>query len=138
MQRISMMAGIVVLILVVIGVILSQRGRGFETVSAQEAQKLLSADTTVVLLDVRTEAEFQGELGHLAGAILIPIEDLEKRLEELSAVKGRTIIAYCRSGRRSANAAALLAQRGFTVYNLEGGILNWRAAGFPVINEHSK
>jgi len=135
MQRVSMTAGIIVLILVVLGVILAQCGHGFETVTAEDAHKQLAGDSTIVLLDVRSASEYNGESGHLAGAILIPVQDLEQRAGELERFRGRTIIAYCRSGRRSANAATFMTQRGFRVENLEGGILKWSDAGYPVVKE---
>lgn len=129
---------IAVFIVAVIGVTLSHCGRGVETIAADEARNQLVNDTTIVLLDVRTESEYRGEAGHLANALLIPFQDLEKRLGELTLYKGRTIIVYCRSGHRSANAAAFLAQHGFRVYNLEGGILRWNEAGYPVVKEQER
>jgi rhodanese-related sulfurtransferase len=133
-----MMAGIVVVLLVLIGVILAQCGHSYATISVGAAQNELGNDSTVVILDVRAESEYRGELGHLAGALLIPLENLGQRVEELEPYKTKTVIVYCRAGRRSANAAEFLAQRGFHVYNLEGGILKWRDAGFPVINEQGR
>jgi phage shock protein E len=133
-----MAAGIVVVLLVVMGLILVRCGHSFATISVGEAWNEVRNDSTAILLDVRSESEYRGELGHLGGAVLIPFENLEQRVGELMPYKTQTIIVYCRSGRRSANAAEFLAQRGFRVRNLEGGILKWRDAGFPVINEQSR
>ncbi len=135
MQRAFMKAGIAVIVLVVIGVIIAQWRRGYETGTAEELREALAADTTLVLIDVRTPEEFRGELGHLPGALLIPLQDLEGRLPELEQYRGRKIVAYCRSGRRSGNAAGFLTERGFTVVNLEGGIVRWRELGYPIIHE---
>jgi rhodanese-related sulfurtransferase len=66
---------------------------------------------------------------------LIPVEDLERRIGELAGIKGKLIIAYCRSGRRSRNAATFLQGKGFRVLNMEGGILAWGKEGLPVERE---
>jgi glyoxylase-like metal-dependent hydrolase (beta-lactamase superfamily II)/rhodanese-related sulfurtransferase len=85
----------------------------------------------VQILDVREPTEFNGSLGHVPGAILIPLGALTDRAAELS--KERPIVAVCRSGARSAQATVLLAKAGFTqVANLSGGMLRWRAQRFPV------
>ncbi len=138
MQRVSLAAGTVVIVLVVIGLILAQRGRGFDTISAEEAHERLARDTTMVVLDVRREDEFSGETGHLPRAILIPFEDLERRVGELEPYKHRPLLVYCRSGRRSANASEFLSHQGFSPLNLDGGILRWSERGFPVIVERKE
>jgi len=75
-----------------------------------------------ILLDVRTPDEYADE--HLPGAMLIPLNDLDKRYLDIDARK--KIIVYCRSGRRSMGGAIILCQAGFSeLYNMEGGILNW-------------
>ncbi|MGH8666582.1 MAG: MBL fold metallo-hydrolase [Burkholderiales bacterium] len=85
----------------------------------------------VQILDVREPNEFNGSLGHVRGAILIPLGALTERAQELSKV--RPIVTVCRSGARSAQATVLLGKAGFTqVANLSGGMLRWRAQRFPV------
>ena len=70
--------------------------------------------------------EFEGELGHLAGAALIPLGALGKRQDELQ--RDRPVVTVCRSGGRSAQAAVMLQQAGFPrVANLAGGMLRWHA-----------
>ncbi len=135
MQKVFTIAGIIVVVVVVIGVILAQWRRGYETMTAAEVHDAIAKDSSMVLLDVRTTEEFHGESGHIAKALLMPVEDLERRIQDLEQFKSRTIVVYCRSGRRSANAAGLLTGRGFTAVNLEGGILRWRELGYPVIQE---
>jgi rhodanese-related sulfurtransferase len=112
-----------------------QMSRTAGSITPREAYALAARDSTIILLDVRTPAEFDGETGHVRGALLLPIEELEGRAGELDRVKDRLIIAYCRSGRRSRDAAALLGGRGFRVLNLEGGILAWNAEQLPVVRE---
>ncbi len=86
-----------------------------------------------VLIDVREQDEFCGELGHVPGSMLIPLRELAERAGELGALKERDIIAVCRVGVRSATAAAILTGLGFDhVWNLKGGMLDWNDAGLPV------
>lgn len=85
----------------------------------------------VQILDVREPEEFTGPLGHILGAILIPLGDLADRAAELS--KERPVVAVCRAGGRSAQAVNMLQQAGFAhVANLTGGMLRWRAEGHAV------
>ncbi len=106
-----------------------------KVMSTKQAFALLEKDTNVVVLDVRTPEEYKSETGHLKGSILIPVQELESRLKELEPMKNKTVIAICRSGNRSARAAALLNQKGYKAVNLEGGILKWNAEGLPVVKE---
>jgi sulfur dioxygenase len=86
---------------------------------------------SVQLVDVREPGEFAGPLGHLHDSRLIPIAELAGRMGELD--RSRPVVAVCRSGTRSAQAAVLLDKAGFKqVANLAGGVLRWRAAGYPV------
>ena len=82
-----------------------------------------------VLIDVRTPEEFKE--GHLKGAINIDVKDSENfKKKALEVVpKDKTVMVYCRSGKRSATAAGILATEGYFVFNLEGGILAWKEAG---------
>ena len=82
----------------------------------------------VQILDVREPEEFTGPLGHIAGAVLIPLGQLAARAGELS--KDRPIVAVCRSGGRSAKAIEVLRQAGFKdLANLPGGMTRWRQEG---------
>jgi rhodanese-related sulfurtransferase/DNA-binding transcriptional ArsR family regulator len=85
----------------------------------------------VTILDVRPEDEFA--LGHLPGAVNIPLRALEARLRELDPAKD--IVAYCRGPYcvLSYEAVAALRARGFKVRRLEDGLPEWRAAGLPVV-----
>lgn len=89
---------------------------------------------TAQLLDVRSRQEFA--TGHFAKAIVIPWGDedfLVRAAKELDLK--RPLFVYCRSGRRSTEAAAALAELGFTgLRQLEGGVLAWKAAGQPMVN----
>ena len=83
---------------------------------------------SVQLLDVREPDEFIGPLGHIEGALLIPLGTLPDRIGELS--KDKPIVAICRSGARSAHAVKFLEQAGFTrLANLPGGMMGWHSEG---------
>lgn len=107
--------------------------QNFESTDVHGFAELI-ADTNVVVLDVRTAAEFAE--GHIKGAILIDqgqSDFVEKAKTILST--GKTIAVYCRSGRRSANAAGRLADVGYKCVNLKGGIIAWQDANMPVTKE---
>ena len=83
------------------------------------------------IVDVRSPREFSGDLGHLPGARLVPLDQLPRRLGELDPDTPTLVV--CRSGGRSARAASMLGSAGFReLYNLEGGMLAWSAEGRPV------
>ncbi len=81
-----------------------------------------------VLLDVREPAEWQA--GHVAGALHVPLGQLEGRLAALP--RDRRVVVICRSGNRSATATSLLVCSGFDAVNLRGGMQAWSSAGLPV------
>ncbi len=88
------------------------------------AEELDKKRSEVQLIDVRQPDEFTGELSHIPGATLIPLGTLPEQISKLS--KDKTIVFVCRSGGRSARAAALAQEHGFeSVYNLKGGMLRW-------------
>lgn len=88
-------------------------------------------DPDVVLLDVRTADEYND--GHITNAINIDVKEdsfMEKAKSTIPV--GKTVAVYCRSGKRSANAAGMLTKEGYKVVNLLGGIMAWKEAGMPV------
>ena len=86
---------------------------------------------SVQILDVRERDEFDGPLGRIRGSKDIPLGELPARVDELA--RDRPVVAVCRSGARSAQAAVLLTKAGFpNVANLAGGMLRWRGGGHPV------
>ena len=108
--------------------------QNFENTDVQGFAELI-VDTNVVVLDVRTTAEYAE--GHIKGAVLIDQEQsdfVEKAKTTLPIDK--IIAVYCRSGRRSANAAGKLSDVGYKCVNLKGGILAWKEAGMPIVSSH--
>lgn len=106
-------------------------GQGnFENADVKAFSELIE-DSSVVLLDVRTASEFAE--GHIEGAINIDqgqSDFMEKAKAALPTDK--KIAVYCRSGRRSANAAGKLAAEGYRCVNLKGGIVAWKEADKPM------
>lgn len=81
-----------------------------------------------LLIDVRTPSEFDS--GHIAGAVNIPLDQLENRLAEIP--QSQDVVIYCRSGNRSAQAANILASEGYSsIYDL-GGTIQWTRAGYAL------
>ena len=92
-------------------------------ITAEEAKKLMDSESGYVILDVRTEQEYAE--GHIPGAILIPDYEISEKAESVLTDKDQLILVYCRSGRRSKNAAAQLEEMGYTRIREFGGILDW-------------
>jgi rhodanese-related sulfurtransferase len=84
------------------------------------------SDSTLVILDVRTEKELSGSLGKLDKVINIPVQVLEERIEELSEFKGNEIAVICRTGNRSDAATEILRRKGFNAKNVLGGMVEYR------------
>ena len=90
-------------------------------ISVEKAYELIESNPEeIILLDVRTEGEYNAE--YIPGAMNIPLSDLENRIDELDSSK--VIIVYCKTGSRSRTASETLAQRGFIVYNMELSLIH--------------
>lgn len=87
----------------------------------------------LVVLDVREQQEW--DAGHIEGAVHVPLMDLPERVGELP--RERTLVV-CKAGGRSAQATGWLAQQGYDVVNLDGGMLDWEAAGRPMVSENGQ
>jgi len=93
------------------------------SITAEEAKAKLDSDDSIILLDVRTPEEYRE--GHIPGAKLLPVKDIEAKAETEIPEKSATYIVYCRSGSRSAAASAQLVELGYeNIYDL-GGINDW-------------
>ena len=103
---------------------------GVKHLSPGQVVQLMNSDDAIVL-DVRDDAEVRD--GIIGKPKHIPVSMLAKRITELDKHRGKTVIAYCRSGSRSSQACRILRKAGFEkVVNLRGGILAWREANLPV------
>jgi rhodanese-related sulfurtransferase len=102
----------------------------YAEVDAKAAAALISSRKPLVL-DVRSPGEYQQ--GHLQGSVLIPVQELQKRVNELSAYKEREILVYCATGNRSTVASKILIDNGFQhITNLRHGIAGWARDNLPI------
>ncbi|MCL2576359.1 MAG: rhodanese-like domain-containing protein [Defluviitaleaceae bacterium] len=92
-------------------------------ITASEARRMMDENPHAIVLDVRTQQEFNE--GHIANAVLIPLDMLKEQAPEKLPDKNAVILVYCRSGRRSDEATEMLVTLGYTnVYDF-GGIVDW-------------
>ncbi len=101
--------------------------------SSVELKRRLDQGETIVVLDVRSTAEFTGEIGHIPGAINIGIEELPGRIAELEKYRNGQVAIVCHTDKRSAKAANILRQTGFSAITvIRGGMKQWHRNGMPV------
>lgn len=101
---------------------------GIKEVDALGVQRM-QAEGEIVLVDVRTEAEFAA--GAIAGAKFLPLHMLPLAGDQIPTDK--PVVFYCRSGARSAQACAFMTSKGYDkVYNLQGGVMAWARAGLAL------
>lgn len=101
--------------------------------SAREVHAQWESPAPPLLLDVREPDEYNDELGHIPGSLLIPLKEVPARAGEIERHRAGPIVAVCRAGVRSTTAAAILTGLGFEhVSNLKGGLLDWNAQRLPV------
>ena len=99
-------------------------GKPVSTLSATELNEKLKNGKRPLVLDVRQPEEYRS--GHIAGAKLIPLGQLSRRIKELP--QSREIVCVCASGNRSGSATRMLANAGLNAFNVKGGMLAWRQA----------
>lgn len=112
----------------------SAQSDGISILTPQVFIEQAKADTTGIILDVRTPGEYQEE--HLAGAQQLDFlntEAFDAAIKQLD--KSHTYYVYCRSGKRSHHACMKMQKLGFKVFDMEGGILNWKKLGMPTTTE---
>ena len=101
--------------------------------SVDKLKQQLDEGDDILLLDVRTKADYLGEQKHIAGSTLLPLEELKQRIEELNDYLEKPIMIICRTDRRSSKAAQILAQHGFAdVHVIQMGMTDWLKHGYPV------
>lgn len=95
----------------------------YEQITPAEAKEIMDTEQNYIILDVRTEEEF--DEGHVKDAILIPDTEITEKAEGILTDKEQQILVYCRSGRRSKNAANQLVELGYSNVKEFGGIIDW-------------
>jgi len=103
----------------------------YQAVSAAKALSIMEAFNPTIL-DVRTKGEYSR--GHLENSVLIPVQRLQSRINELADLKDEPILIYCATGNRSTVASKILIDRGFTrIFNLRYGIVDWARKKHPIV-----
>ena len=101
----------------------NDQGAVYVNITAEEAKQIMDKEEGYIILDVRTQEEY--DQGHIPGAIVISHEEIAEKAEEVLTDKDQLILVYCRSGRRSKIAAEALVELGYTNIKEFGGIINW-------------
>ena len=101
----------------------NDQGVVYVNITAEEAKQIMDSKEGYIILDVRTQEEY--DQGHIPGAIVISYEEIPDKAEEVLTDKNQLILVYCRSGRRSKIAAEALLELGYTNIKEFGGIIDW-------------
>ena len=101
----------------------NDQGAVYVNITAEEAKEIMDTEECYIILDVRTQEEY--DEGHIPGAIVISHEEIAGKAEGVLTDKNQLILVYCRSGRRSKIAAEALAELGYTNIKEFGGIIDW-------------
>ena len=99
------------------------QGAVYVNITAEEAKQIMDSEEGYIILDVRTQEEY--DEGHIPGASVISHEEIAEKAEEVLTDKDQLILVYCRSGRRSKIAAEALVELGYTNIKEFGGIIDW-------------
>lgn len=97
------------------------------SIEVKDLHEIMSSDSNLVILDVRTPQELIGPLGKLEGVINIPVQELSERVDELSEYNNKTIAVICRTGNRSTYSTKILIENNFAAYNVLGGMKDYRS-----------
>ena len=101
----------------------NDQGAIYVNITAEEAKQIMDSEEGYIILDVRTQEEY--DEGHIPGAIVISHEKIADKAEEVLTDKGQLILVYCRSGRRSKLAAEALVKLGYANIKEFGGTIDW-------------
>ena len=101
----------------------NDQGAVYVNITAEEAKQIMDSEEGYIILDVRTQEEY--DQGHIPGAIVISHEEITEKAEDVLTDKEQLILVYCRSGRRSKIAAEALVELGYTNIKEFGGIIDW-------------
>ena len=101
----------------------NDQGAVYVNITAEEAKQIMDTEEGYIILDVRTQEEY--DEGHIPGAIVISHDEIVEKSEEVLTNKDQLILVYCRSGRRSKLASEALVELGYTNIKEFGGIIDW-------------
>ena len=123
---------IVLVVTVLLFAVAVQAQQTVTNATAQEIYELVHEQGgQVTFIDVRTPEEY--DEGHIKGAVLLPVidSDFPQKVGELP--KDKTYVVYCRTGNRSQYAKKIMVAAGLSVIHMDGGIVAWKRAGYPVV-----
>lgn len=124
MKKVLLWAAVALMLLAGCTPNVTQSGEAvYLNITAQEAKKIMDTQTGYVILDTRTQEEY--DEGHIPGAIVISHDEILQKAESVLTDKNQLILVYCRSGRRSKLAAEDLVKLGYTNVKEFGGIIDW-------------
>ena len=101
----------------------NNQGAVYVNITAEEAKRIMDSEGGYIILDVRTQEEY--DEGHIPGATQISHEEIAEKAEDVLTDKEQLILVYCRSGRRSKIAAEAMVELGYTNIKEFGGIIDW-------------
>ena len=123
LKKLAVIASLII-VLIIFGSSLNKPNVEYQKIDPATAYQRLQQEKEIILLDVRTEAEYKER--HIPGSVLLPLDRLQDGIAEITKDKDAKIFVYCRSGNRSAQAAGILTKMGYrNVYDL-GGIIDWK------------
>jgi uncharacterized membrane protein YdjX (TVP38/TMEM64 family)/rhodanese-related sulfurtransferase len=126
--------GLLALVVFIPRMVKRMRAPKFPYLDISDLRQRLDQNEELLLLDVRTHEEYNGEMGHIAHSQNISVENLHNQSEFLQSNRERPIAIICRTERRSLQAAEILAREGFThVAIVRGGMVKWNHAGLPIV-----
>lgn len=115
----------------------SMTAGGYAEVSPPVANEMMLDSRQVVIIDVRSDETFLGPDGHIAGALSVPFETIERQLPELLPYQNDTVLVYGGNATDGAVAAKLLTVAGFrNVVHISGGLAAWIERGYRTVNAH--
>jgi len=108
--------------------------RKVDMIDISELKSQLDNEEDMLLLDVRSAADFTGEQGHIAQATLLPLEELKQRIDDIGNFKSKPVVTICRTDRRSSDAAKILSNMGFeNVKVARMGMTDWIKNNYPTL-----
>jgi len=107
--------------------IMIKLNKNVKNVSGEEAVKLISENKDLIILDVRSQGEYQS--GHIKGSTLMPVGDIASRITELEKFRGKPILVHCASGGRSPKAVNVLLKNKFSpIYHMNHGLIGFNGS----------
>jgi len=132
-NRIALVAGVAILLagIAVFGLTLQTTQTATPVISQEKLLELIDSEEEILILDVRTQQEFDG--GRVPGAVLIPHTEVMSRVGEIVDFLDKPVVVYCEAGGRARLAENELREAGFTnLQHLEGDMRAWKANGRPL------